>query len=107
MRDAVHNVDQRVSKTDLDGEAGALALVIEHKQVPIGDIEIWYSNREQRLAEIGWTIDPKYGGRGLATEAVRAGMRKEANFRQDWWNKGEWTDALAFAILASDFQAAR
>lgn len=29
----------------------------------------------------------------------RAGMRKEAHFIKDFWNKGEWTDSLIFAIL--------
>lgn len=34
--------------------------------------------------------------------AAAVGMRKEAHFRQDWWNKGEWTDTLVFAMLSSD-----
>lgn len=34
--------------------------------------------------------------------AVRAGMQQEAHLRQDWWSKGEWTDTLIFAMLASD-----
>lgn len=27
------------------------------------------------------------------------GMRQEAHFLQNWWNKGEWTDTLVFAVL--------
>lgn len=34
--------------------------------------------------------------------AERIGMKKEAHLRQDWWSKGEWTDTLVFAMLASD-----
>ncbi|TQL57804.1 GNAT family N-acetyltransferase [Propioniferax innocua] len=34
--------------------------------------------------------------------AERVGMTKEAHMRQDWWNKGEWTDTLVFGVLASD-----
>ncbi|MET3511068.1 RimJ/RimL family protein N-acetyltransferase [Plantibacter flavus] len=29
-------------------------------------------------------------------------MRREAHLRQDWWNKGEWTDTVVFGLLASD-----
>ncbi|WP_051278152.1 GNAT family N-acetyltransferase [Actinotignum schaalii] len=31
-----------------------------------------------------------------------AGMRKEAHMRQDFWLKGEWTDTIVYAVLASD-----
>nr|WP_228498714.1 GNAT family protein [Plantibacter sp. VKM Ac-2876] len=34
--------------------------------------------------------------------AERVGMRREAHLRQDWWNKGEWTDTVVFGMLASD-----
>lgn len=34
--------------------------------------------------------------------AAAVGMRQEAHLRQDWWNKGEWTDTLVFAMLNSD-----
>lgn len=34
--------------------------------------------------------------------AERIGMKREAHLRQDWWSKGEWTDTLVFAMLASD-----
>ncbi|WP_346771026.1 GNAT family N-acetyltransferase [Janibacter cremeus] len=32
----------------------------------------------------------------------RLGMHLEARSRQDWWSKGEWTDSLVYAALASD-----
>ncbi|MFJ6419197.1 GNAT family N-acetyltransferase [Paeniglutamicibacter sp. NPDC091659] len=63
---------ERIAKTDLDGDAGALALVIEHDQTPVGDVILWFTDRERRSAEIGWVLDPDHGGKGLATEAVRA-----------------------------------
>ena len=31
-----------------------------------------------------------------------AGMSKEAHMRQDFWLKGEWTDTIVYAVLASD-----
>lgn len=43
-------------------------------------------------------------GRNTASArlAERVGMRREAHLRQDWWNKGEWTDTVVFGLLASD-----
>ncbi|UOQ49808.1 GNAT family N-acetyltransferase [Gracilibacillus caseinilyticus] len=32
----------------------------------------------------------------------RVGMRKEAHFIQNFWNKAEWTDSIVFGMLASD-----
>lgn len=32
----------------------------------------------------------------------RIGMRKEAHFIQDFWNKGEWTDSIVYGMLLSD-----
>ena len=32
----------------------------------------------------------------------RLGLRQEAHLRQNWWSKGEWTDTLIYALLASD-----
>lgn len=30
------------------------------------------------------------------------GMRKEAHFIQDYWNKGEWTDSIMYGMIISD-----
>lgn len=125
---------ERLTKTDIDGETGALALVIEHDDVPIGDVALWLTDHEHRQGEIGWVLDPAHGGQGFASEAVRAvlalgfdhyrlhritaqmdarnsasaalarrvGLRLEAHHVQDWFSKGEWTDTLIFARLASE-----
>lgn len=125
---------ERLAKTDIDGESGALALVIEHDGVPIGDVALWLTDHEHRQGEIGWVLDPAHGGQGFANEAVRAvlalgfdhyrlhriaaqmdarnsasaalarrvGLRLEARHVQDWFSKGEWTDTLIFARLASE-----
>lgn len=34
----------------------------------------------------------------------RVGMRKEAYFIEDYWNKGEWTDSFVYGMLISDFK---
>lgn len=68
---AIEKVAERLSKTDLDGETGTLALVITHEQRVIGDVLLRFTDRERRVAEIGWVLDPAYGGKGYAVEAVR------------------------------------
>jgi RimJ/RimL family protein N-acetyltransferase len=32
----------------------------------------------------------------------RIGMRKEAHYRQDFWNKGEWSDTIVYGMLESE-----
>src|SRR5699024_4525363 len=34
----------------------------------------------------------------------RIGMRKEADFVQDFWNKGEWTDSIVYGMLQLDLK---
>lgn len=129
---------ERLARTGLDEDGGALALVIEHEGVAIGDVALWLTDDEHRQGEIGWVLDPAHGGRGLATEAVRAvltlgfehytlhrvtaqmdarnsasaalarrvGFRLEAHHVQDWFSKGEWTDTLIYALLASEYVGA-
>lgn len=72
VEDATEKVTERVPKTDLDGPAQALALVIETGGEVIGDVILWFTDAEHRVAEIGWVLDPSYGGQGYATEAVQA-----------------------------------
>lgn len=126
--------NQRMAYTSLDDESGGLSLVVEYQKAPIGAVTMWLIDGHHDIAEIGWTMDPAYGGQGLATEAVvaalsvafdfygmhrmvarvdarntpsinlalRAGMTQEGHLRQDFWNRGEWTDTRVFGILASD-----
>ena len=58
------------------------SLVVEHEGAVVGDLMVrtedaWsqaeVADRARGVqAELGWTLDPAYGGRGLATEAVGA-----------------------------------
>ena len=63
----------------------AVTLAVEHEGVVIGDLYLhiedpWAQTEVKEAAcgvqaEIGWVLDPSYGGRGLATEAVAAMLR--------------------------------
>lgn len=70
--DAAREVAKRIPRTGLETDARGLALVLEHDGVVIGDIALWHPDDDTRLAEIGWTLDPDYGGRGFASEAAQA-----------------------------------
>lgn len=69
---AREKVAERLPKTSLSGDTGALMLVIEREGVAIGDVQLWLTDVERRVAEIGWVLDPAHGGQGFAGEAVRA-----------------------------------
>lgn len=71
-QDAADQTRTRLSRTDLLGDFKALALAVEFEEDLIGSVSIWLTDREHGQAEIGWTLDPAFGGRGLATEAVGA-----------------------------------
>lgn len=72
LDDAARQVTERLTQTDLNGEAHALALVIEHDGIPIGSVLLWLVGADHRTAEIGWVMDPSFGGRGFAREAASA-----------------------------------
>ncbi|MGN6610586.1 MAG: GNAT family N-acetyltransferase, partial [Angustibacter sp.] len=63
---------KRVRRTGLSSEAHGLGLVAELDGRVVGDIALWTSPDEPRVAEIGWAFHPHVAGRGLATEAARA-----------------------------------
>ena len=60
---ATEFVTERLNRTGLDTEAGAIALVVEHDGEAIGDVMLWYTDRARGVAEIGWTLDPDRSGR--------------------------------------------
>lgn len=72
--DAVRHVSERMAKTGLDDGSTALSLVVVHDRTVIGDVQLWLTDAERGVAEIGWVFDPGAGGRGFATEAVRAAL---------------------------------
>lgn len=70
--EAERRISQRIGQTGLHHGSEALSLVIEQDGALIGDVLLWLTDTEHRIAEIGWVMNPAYGGQGLATEAVQA-----------------------------------
>jgi len=62
----------RIQRSGLDRPSRTLALIIEHEGAPVGEVLLWYTDHERGVAEIGWVLDPAQGGKGFASEAVRA-----------------------------------
>ena len=56
--------------------------------------------KEQHVHRIQAVLDR----RNIASAKVcqRIGMRLEGDMKQDFWNKGEWTDTLIYGMLAED-----
>lgn len=71
-QDARTKVAERANRTGLSTPSGALALVIEVDGRIAGDVALWWSDRDGRIAEIGWVLDPELGGHGYASEAAAA-----------------------------------
>lgn len=69
---AAVKVSERIARVDLDGESRGLALAVERDGEAIGDVVLWRTGPDARLAEIGWVLDPAHGGHGYAREAVSA-----------------------------------
>lgn len=51
-------------------------------------------------------IQAKLDARNTASQKLceRIGMREEAHFKQDYWNKNEWTDSIVYGMLPSDLK---
>lgn len=63
---------KRVVRVGIDSSARALALVIEHDGLVVGDVALWATDETGMTGEIGWVCHPGAAGRGYATEAAAA-----------------------------------
>jgi RimJ/RimL family protein N-acetyltransferase len=66
-------VVQMVRESDLVGEGDCLSLAatLPATGTVIGQVELVWLSERHRQGEIGFILNPAYGGRGLATEAAR------------------------------------
>ena len=69
---AEREVSRRMVNTGLSNGGTALALAVEREGKVIGAVQLWLTDVEHRVGEIGWVFDPDFGGQGFATEAVSA-----------------------------------
>ncbi len=124
-----------VSKLDYEGDFALLGIVLPNENKVIGQISLMYKSKENQTAEFGYVINPKYSGKGYATEASgaaidylfstgkfrrvyahldirnsasenlvkRLGLRKEAEFKEEEFFKGEWTDTMIYATLKNEW----
>ncbi len=58
---------------------------------------------ELRLHRIFVDIDPR--NRASLRVAEKLGLRREGQFLENTWTKGEWTDTVIFALLDREYRA--
>lgn len=65
------------TNTDLTDEGQALTLGAELAETGelVGDVVLFWHSREHSSGELGYMLNPKYAGRGYATEAAHAMLR--------------------------------
>ncbi|EUJ28849.1 ribosomal-protein-serine acetyltransferase [Listeria floridensis FSL S10-1187] len=68
--EARNKFQNKLEKASLTKESG-YSIAVDYNGKVIGSMAIWYTEMRDTL-EIGYVFSPNYGGRGLATEAVRA-----------------------------------
>lgn len=62
-------------RTYLPDEGSRMVLAIELAGTVIGDVVLFWRSREHRQGEVGYVLNPEYGGHGYATEAAREMLR--------------------------------
>ena len=66
-------LDKKIAGTSLTGPGEHLDLAVTlHDGTVVGDLIVMLHAVEHDSVEVGWIFDPAHGGRGYATEAVRA-----------------------------------
>jgi RimJ/RimL family protein N-acetyltransferase len=69
--DAGKFVAERARATSIAADGDAIILAVEREGRVIGDVVIKAGRLDDRQAEVGWSLNPDYQGRGYATEAAR------------------------------------
>ena len=123
---ALDEVEEMLADRATSDEDG-FGLVLDLDGQVIGEVGLVF--RGPTTGELSWVVHPDHGGRGLVTEATRAlidlgfghcaeldprnlpsarmcerlGLRLESHRLADFWSKGEWTDTLEYAVLATEW----
>ena len=58
-----------------EGQALTLGVVVAEPDQLVGDVVLFWHSRLHAGGELGYVINPDFGGRGFATEAARAVLR--------------------------------
>jgi RimJ/RimL family protein N-acetyltransferase len=71
-REAEAEIRRRQAWTSDAGDGTTLSLVVELDGQMVGDVILMLKGPSYSQAEVGWVLDPRVAGRGIATEAARA-----------------------------------
>jgi RimJ/RimL family protein N-acetyltransferase len=77
LEQVIERIETGYARTTMDDEGQALSLAVEERGsgALAGDVVLFWRSREHRGGEIGYVLDPRYTGRGYATEATAAMLR--------------------------------
>ncbi|KAM9863428.1 GNAT family N-acetyltransferase [Leucobacter sp. BZR 635] len=65
-------ISKRMNRRGFDTEQGAVSLMVLHEGERVAEVMCWFTDRDHRVAEIGWAGDPAHAGQGFVTEAATA-----------------------------------
>jgi RimJ/RimL family protein N-acetyltransferase len=70
-------ITKRMAETELTEAGQGLALAVYWPEVGrvVGDVVLKWLSKDHRQGEIGYSFNPEFGGRGLATEAAAELLR--------------------------------
>ncbi|MGH3361648.1 MAG: GNAT family N-acetyltransferase [Nocardioides sp.] len=71
-RQAEAEIRRRLPKPEDEGRGTNLPLVVEYDGRMVGDLILMLQAPSYSQAEVGWVLDPREAGQGIATEASRA-----------------------------------
>lgn len=71
-RGAEAEIRRRVTRHAGEGRGPILTLVVELDGQMVGDLILMLKGPSYSQAEVGWVLDPRVAGQGIATEAARA-----------------------------------
>ncbi len=72
LHQAEGELRRRIPRPEDEGRGPNLALVVEYDGHMVGDLILMLQPPSYSQAEVGWVLDPRMAGRGIATEASRA-----------------------------------
>jgi RimJ/RimL family protein N-acetyltransferase len=70
-REAEAEIRRRQAWTSDTGDGTTLSLVVELDGQMVGDVILMLKGPSYSQAEVGWVLDPRVAGRGIATDAAR------------------------------------
>lgn len=83
--DEIHAFLEKIELETLANESILWAISLKPDSVMIGVISLWHFSSDLAKAEVGYSLNPEFHGRGIMTEALQSVLKfgfDELNFKQ-------------------------